>query len=44
MYTGVSLIWPGTGHKVKFCEKTDVTFGDLSDEVIRGYVETGEPL
>ena len=28
----------------QFCETTEVMFGDLSPEVIRGYIATGEPM
>lgn len=47
VYTGVTLIWQGDGRILReetFCEKTDVTFYPMSDDEIRGYVHTGEPM
>ncbi|XP_038057897.1 probable bifunctional dTTP/UTP pyrophosphatase/methyltransferase protein [Patiria miniata] len=34
----------GPFHVTQFHETTEVTLGDLSPEVIQGYVDTGEPL
>lgn len=28
----------------QFYEETSVTFGELSDDVIQGYIDTGEPM
>jgi septum formation protein len=42
VYTGVVFCWRG-GEDV-FCEVSDVTFRELSDEEIEEYVCTGEPL
>lgn len=42
-YTGVVLKL-GDSKTVKFTEKTDVYFGKATDEQIRAYVATGEPL
>ncbi len=42
VYTGVALVY---GDEVKtLCSKTDVYFYDLSDEEIRRYVDSGEPM
>lgn len=40
--TGVSLVWPTGGQT--FSETTRVRFRDLSEEEIRRYVRTGEPM
>ena len=29
---------------IQFYEETLVSFGDLTDDVICGYIETGEPM
>lgn len=42
VYTGVSIFSP-TSH-VEFFEKTDVAFWELTEEEIKAYVNTGEPL
>ncbi|MGA9304909.1 MAG: Maf family protein [Candidatus Sulfotelmatobacter sp.] len=44
--TGVCLVWPGAGnaHAWTASESTMVTFGELSDNEIRDYVATGEPM
>lgn len=42
VYTGVSLISP-TG-SIQFFEKTDVEFWELTDDEIKSYVDTKEPL
>lgn len=42
VYTGVVL---KTQNKaVKFCDSTKVHFGHLSSEVIKAYIDTGEPM
>ena len=40
--TGIAIYWPG--HHESFVETTRVTFSDLSDEQITGYVATSEPM
>ena len=40
--TGVALI--GKGKKEVFASETEVTFYQLSDEEIRSYIETGDPM
>ncbi|XP_047515052.1 dTTP/UTP pyrophosphatase [Pieris napi] len=42
VYTGVVV--KSLEKTVKFTEKTDVYFGKLDDEQIRGYIATGEPM
>ncbi len=44
--TGVCLLGPGAGKAdaLTASETTMVTFGDLSDDEIRDYVATGEPM
>jgi septum formation protein len=42
--TGVAVIEPGTSKTVVACEETQVKFAAMSDEEIRWYVETGEPM
>ena len=48
VYTGVTLVKPDeTGRDFKlhsFYEGSEVRMAELSDEVIREYIETGEPL
>ncbi|XP_033125755.1 probable bifunctional dTTP/UTP pyrophosphatase/methyltransferase protein [Anneissia japonica] len=47
VYTGVVLskvLQNGTLKQVIFHEKTDVKFGNLPTEVIKSYVDTGEPM
>lgn len=50
VYTGVTLIKPseedrnGEFKLHSFYEGSQVCMADLSDEVIRAYIETGEPL
>ncbi|XP_031561714.1 probable bifunctional dTTP/UTP pyrophosphatase/methyltransferase protein [Actinia tenebrosa] len=54
VYSGVALVQPSTQTKdnsilpdpkiTQFYEETLVTFGDLSEDVIKGYIETGEPM
>jgi nucleoside triphosphate pyrophosphatase len=40
--TGVAMVWPG-GESTLY-DRTRVEFVELSDEMIRAYVATGEPL
>lgn len=42
VYTGVVLKTPSK--TVSFCESTKVYFAKLSPEVIKSYIETGEPM
>ncbi|KAK3930798.1 putative bifunctional dTTP/UTP pyrophosphatase/methyltransferase protein [Frankliniella fusca] len=42
VYTGVVL--KTQSKTVSFCESTKVYFAKLSPEVIKGYIETGEPM
>lgn len=42
VYTGVSILAPGK--QIKFYEKTDVVFWELSDDEINSYIGTGEPF
>jgi len=42
VYTGVAIL--GGGVQSVVAEKTDVWFRDISDEEIREYVNTGEPM
>jgi septum formation protein len=42
--TGVSIEWLNKGLQESFSNSSEVTFHDLSIEVIARYVETGEPL
>lgn len=44
VYTGVTIIDTDSQKKKTFYEKTDVTMFELSKEIIRKYVETGEPM
>ena len=47
VYSGVKLVWrPEQGEKreVSFYEGTQVDFAAVSTSVIRGYIETGEPM
>jgi len=47
VFSGVSLVARGTNGQVErttFFEGTDVEFAQLSEEVIRAYVATGEPF
>ena len=47
VYSGVKLVWrPEQGEKreVSFYEGTQVDFAAVSASVIRGYIETGEPM
>ena len=42
VYTGVCVVHNNKSEK--FCEKTHVTFWDLSEEEIEAYIRTGEPM
>ena len=42
VYTGVALF--RQGRSTTFCEKTTVTFSQLTDEAIANYVDSGEPM
>lgn len=41
VYTGVCL--KTSKREVKFCESTEVYFGEVTEDQIRAYVKTGEP-
>ena len=43
VYTGVCILSVSAGITRCLCEKTDVSFGDYSDHMIREYIATGEP-
>ena len=42
VYTGVAIV--SETNKIKFFEKTDVEFWELSDDEINDYLDTGEPF
>ncbi|CAH0726247.1 unnamed protein product, partial [Brenthis ino] len=42
VYTGVVV--KTVDNVVKFTEQTNVTFGNIDDEQIKGYIATGEPM
>ncbi|XP_059481199.1 probable bifunctional dTTP/UTP pyrophosphatase/methyltransferase protein [Neocloeon triangulifer] len=42
VYTGIVL--KTNKETVKFFEKSEVTFGELTDEMIKAYIKTGEPM
>ena len=44
VYSGVTILNAHNGVKTTFYEKTDVTFYDVSDDEIRDYIDTGEPM
>lgn len=44
VFTGIALVHPGSGRLVSAHERTEVTFGALSDVEIAAYVSTGSPL
>ena len=44
VYTGVTVMQKSEGKIISFCEKTDVCFYKLSDEEIKRYIETNEPM
>ena len=43
VYTGVTVAVPGR-EPATFTERTDVTFAELTDDEIREYIATGEPM
>ncbi len=43
VFTGVCVVFED-GRKTVFCEQTNVEFYELSNEEIRAYVATGEPM
>ena len=46
VYTGVTVIWQENGKRESFCfsECTDVSVYSMSEQEIKAYVETGEPM
>lgn len=44
VWTGVCISGPAEGLETRFAEQTEVFFAALSDEEIRAYVATGNPL
>lgn len=44
VYTGVSIKDTDTGKNISFYEQTDVTMYGVPDEILRRYIETGEPM
>ncbi len=48
VYTGVCLLSPGSAHNAglvqTFYEMTEVTFYPMTDEEIRAYIRTGDPM
>lgn len=44
VYTGMCIILASQRITRIFYEKTDVVFGDYSDDDIRAYIKTGEPM
>lgn len=44
VYTGVTMIFADTGERVTFAEKTDVHVYSMTEDQIRRYVATGEPM
>lgn len=44
VYTGVTMIFTGSGERVTFAEKTDVHVYPMTREQIEDYVATGEPM
>lgn len=44
VYTGVTVLNTETKKVLKDCEKTKVFFSEISDEEIREYIKTGEPM
>ena len=45
VFTGVTLIFDGEALTAKtFSERTEVTFSEMTDEEIRTYIETGDPM
>ena len=44
VYTGVTVIDTDTGKEMTFDERCEVRMFDVSNEAIRKYIETGEPM
>lgn len=44
VYTGVTVIDTDTGKEMTFNERCEVRMFDVSNEAIRKYIETGEPM
>lgn len=44
VYTGVALVTPDGLLRRVFFDRTDVRFGEYSDEAIRDYIRTGDPM
>ena len=44
VYTGVTIFCISSGKKETFFEKTDVEFYEITDEDIKNYISTGEPM
>ena len=44
VYTGVTVINTGSGRTETFCEATKVEFYPVTEEEIRAYIATGDPL
>ncbi|MBO4835165.1 MAG: septum formation inhibitor Maf [Lachnospiraceae bacterium] len=44
VYTGVTVIDTGSGRTETFCEATKVEFYPVTDEEIKAYIDTGDPL
>jgi septum formation protein len=44
VYTGVCIIRADEKITRLFCDRTDITFGAYSDEEIRDYISSGEPM
>ena len=44
VYTGICVFEPSSGRIETSCERTEVRFFELSDEEIRAYIATGEPM
>ncbi len=42
--TGYTILEPATGKKISNCEDTLVHFHELTDDFIRTYIRTGEPM
>ena len=44
VFTGVTIIDTASGKTKTFCEETQVEFYDVTEEEIRDYIATGDPL
>lgn len=44
VFTGVCIVCAEKQTTHLFCERTDVSFGDYSDDAVRDYIATGEPM